>query len=101
MSVALVVPVIRAHHFRASLKTSHAGAAASQRFTCDVSSSPDLGFDAQGHTLAADIFTIAPKAPAVELLALTALAPSLWRIRQPIKRLKLGLSRADRQDSLV
>ena len=101
ISIATMVPAIRTHHFKASYKTSHAGLAASHRFTCDISSRPDLGFEAQCHTPAADIFAVTLKAPAVQRLALTAPAPPQWRIRQLIKRLKLAPSCADGQAPLV
>jgi hypothetical protein len=101
ISIAVMIPAIRAHHFRVSCKTSHAGLAASQRFTCDISSRADYGFDAQCHTPAADIFALTLKEPAVQLLALAAPAPPQWRIRQLIKRSKLAPACTDGQDPLV
>lgn len=101
LSIAAMVPAIRAHHFRVSCKTSHAGLAASQRFTCDIFSRADYGFDAQCHTPAARIFAVTLKAFAVQLLALPAPTPPQWRIRQLIKRLKLASACIDGQDPLV
>ena len=101
VSIATMVPAIRAHHFKVSYKTSQAGLAASHRFTCDIPSRGDCGFETQCHTPAADVFAVTLKAPAVERLALNAPAPPQWRIRQLIKRLKLARSRADGQDPLV
>lgn len=101
ISIATMIPTIRAHHFRVSCKTSHAGFAASQRFTCDVSSRVEPDFNAQCHTPAVGIFTVTLKAPAFNLLALIVPTPPQWRVRQLIKRLKLASARTDPQDPLV
>lgn len=99
ISLTLVAPHSRIHHFAASLKTAHAHHLASRRTLVDQGESrPDASIDRAGHTALRGVIVIV----APTLLAVVTLSPNLLSICLPLrllKRLRVARDRADGEGS--
>jgi hypothetical protein len=100
MTVIGMIPRTRVRHFRPSCGQSHAGAAAMQRFTCDISSASKLVVSASTYDVRALGYVVAT-ADFRNVRPLRTSRTADPPLRRLTRRLKLASSQADSQDPLV